>query len=170
MTEKTLIYEKSVAGRTGYSLPETNKTANDILSRIPEKFRRKAEAALPEVSEPIVVRHYVNLSTKNHHIDKGFYPLGSCTMKYNPKLNDVAASFPEFANCHPLMPDEAVQGCLKIMHELSGYLGEVSGFPSISLQPVAGAQGEFTGLMVMRAWHAKLGERRNKVIIPDSAH
>ncbi len=170
MTEKTLIYEKSVAGRTGYSLPETTKTDNDILSRIPEKFRRKADAMLPEVSEAIAVRHYVNLSTKNHHIDKGFYPLGSCTMKYNPKLNDVAASLPGFTNCHPLTPDEAMQGCLKIMHELSGYLGEVSGFPAVSLQPVAGAQGEFTGLMVMRAYHAKRGEQRNKVIIPDSAH
>jgi glycine dehydrogenase subunit 2 len=170
VTEQTLIYEKSVPGRTGYSLPETSKAEHDIMARIPEKLRRKSDAALPEVAEPIVMRHYVNLSTKNHHIDKGFYPLGSCTMKYNPKLNDVAASFPEFADCHPLMPDSAVQGCLKIMHELGVFLGEVSGFPAISLQPVAGAQGEFTGLLIMRAYHKERGERRNKVIIPDSSH
>ena len=170
VTEKTLINEKSVKGRPGYTLPANGKREAEIVGRIPEKFRRKADAELPEVSEPIVVRHYVNLWTKNHHIDKGFYPLGSCTMKYNPKLNDVAASFGEFAACHPLLPDESVQGCLKIMHELSAYLSEVSGFPAMSLQPVAGAQGEFTGLMVMRAYHAKRGERRNKVIIPDSAH
>jgi glycine dehydrogenase subunit 2 len=170
VTEQTLIYEKSVHGRTGYILPETDKTEAEIMARIPEKLRRKSDAALPEVSEPIVMRHYVNLSTKNHHIDKGFYPLGSCTMKYNPKMNDVAASLPQFANCHPLMPDAAVQGCLKIMHELCGFLGEISGFPAMTLQPVAGAQGEFTGLMIMRAYHADRGERRNKVIIPDSAH
>ena len=170
VSEQILIYEKSVSGRTGYILPETGQSHGDIMSRIPAKFRRSAEAALPEVSEPIVMRHYVNLSTKNHHIDKGFYPLGSCTMKYNPKMNDVAASLPGFADCHPLLPDSAVQGCLQIMHDLGAFLSEVSGFPAVSLQPVAGAQGEFTGLLIMRAYHQERRERRNKVIIPDSSH
>jgi glycine dehydrogenase subunit 2 len=170
VSEQTLIYEKSVSGRTGYVLPRTGQSEAEIMSRIPGKWRRTVDAALPEVSEPIVMRHYVNLSTKNHHIDKGFYPLGSCTMKYNPKMNDVAASMPGFADCHPLLPDAAVQGCLQIMYELGTFLGEVSGFPAISLQPVAGAQGEFAGLLTMRAYHQERGERRNKVIIPDSSH
>ncbi len=166
-----LIFEQSLPGRRGTQLPSLARNAEEILSAIPKKHRRANDAALPEVSEPQVMRHYVNMSTKNHHIDRGFYPLGSCTMKYNPKLNDVAASLPGFANLHPLTPDRAAQGALQIIHELSRSLAEVSGFPGISLQPVAGAQGELAGILVMRAYHIKRGDtKRRKIIIPESAH
>ncbi len=170
MNEKILIYEKSAPGLKGYTLPETKKGEADILSAIPEKYRRAKDAALPEVSEPTVMRHFVNMSVKNHHIDKGFYPLGSCTMKYNPKLNDVAASYSGFANHHPLTPCSASAGSLQLMWDLERYLSEVSGFPHISLQPVAGAHGEFAGLLVMRAYHVHKGRNRSKILIPESAH
>ena len=165
-----LIYEKSQAGRQGYTLPATRHSEADILKAIPERFRRTYDAALPEVAEPEVVRHFVNLSTKNHHIDKGFYPLGSCTMKYNPKVNDVAASLRGFQTHHPLAPCSRSEGSLQLMWELIGFLREVSGFPAISLQPVAGAHGEFTGLLIMRAFHLDKGNKRHKILIPDSAH
>jgi len=170
MTEKLLIYEKTVHGRKGYTLPDTHKTEEDILAFIPEKFRRCADAALPEVTEGEAMRHFIGLSVKNHHIDKGFYPLGSCTMKYNPKLNEAAAAFQGFRDHHPLSPYDSVSGNLNLMWKLSQFLTEISGFTSISLQPVAGAQGEFAGLLIMRAYHADKGENRTKVIIPDSAH
>ncbi|MCX6834054.1 MAG: aminomethyl-transferring glycine dehydrogenase subunit GcvPB, partial [candidate division Zixibacteria bacterium] len=170
MEEKILIYEKSMAGRRGYSLPQTTRRETEILSAIPEKFRRREDAALPEMAEPEVVRHFVRLSIKNHHIDKGFYPLGSCTMKYNPKLNDVAASLPGFQSHHPLTPCSRSAGSLQLAWELMGFLKEVSGFSAISLQPVAGAHGEFCGLLIMRAYHADRGRKRHKIIIPDSAH
>jgi glycine dehydrogenase subunit 2 len=168
--EKILIYEKSKAGREGYTLPATKKNDADIIKAIPERFRRTNDAALPEVAEPEVVRHFVKLSTKNHHIDKGFYPLGSCTMKYNPKLNDVAASMAGFAGHHPLAPCSRSAGSLQLMWELIGFLREISGFPAVSLQPVAGAHGEFCGLLIMRAYHLDKGSKRHKIIIPDSAH
>ncbi|UCC45889.1 MAG: aminomethyl-transferring glycine dehydrogenase subunit GcvPB [Candidatus Zixiibacteriota bacterium] len=168
--EKNLIYEKSVSGRTGFSLPDTRKQASEIMAAIPERFRRGRDAALPEIAEPEVVRHFVNLSVKNHHIDRGFYPLGSCTMKYNPKVNDVAASLPGFSRQHPLTPCSYSSGCLQLMWELAEALSEISGFPHVSLQPVAGAQGEYAGLLLMRAYHRSRGENRTKIIIPDSAH
>jgi len=116
------------------------------------------------------MRHFVELSIKNHHIDKGFYPLGSCTMKYNPKLNDAAASMPGFANHHPLSPCSTAPGILHLMWDLAACLSEISGLPSMSLQPVAGAHGEFAGLLVMREYHKGKGEQRHRIIIPDSAH
>ena len=140
------------------------------MSAIPEQFRRSHDAALPEVSEGEAMRHFIGLSVKNHHIDKGFYPLGSCTMKYNPKLNDKAASFPGFKEHHPLAPCSSAPGLLQLMKELSDFLSEISGFPGISLQPVAGAHGEFAGLLVMRAYQESKGQKRSKIIIPDSAH
>ena len=170
MEEPLLIYEKSVPGRTGYTLPALTRPEEEVLAAIPPEFRRTADAALPEVSEPEVMRHFVNLSVKNHHIDKGFYPLGSCTMKYNPKMNDEAASLPGFVQAHPLAPAEAVQGCLALMWELQQMLAEISGFPAVTLQPVAGAQGEFIGLLIMLAYHRQRGEERRRIIIPDSAH
>lgn len=170
MKEKTIIYQKAVAGRKGYNLPEPKKSAKEILAVIPEKFRRSVDAALPEISENEVVRHFVGLSVKNHHIDKGFYPLGSCTMKYNPKVNDVAASLPGFLYQHPLAPCHTAAGCLEIIWETMQYLEEISGLPGVSLQPVAGAHGEFTGLLIMRAYHHSRGQKRDKIIIPDSAH
>ncbi|RKX25262.1 MAG: aminomethyl-transferring glycine dehydrogenase subunit GcvPB [Candidatus Zixiibacteriota bacterium] len=170
MDERILIYEKSVSGRKGYTLPECGKAEGEILAAIPERFRRENDAALPEVSEPEVMRHFVRLSTKNHHIESGFYPLGSCTMKYNPKHNDVAAGLKGFASMHPMTPEACVEGSMQLMWELMQYLGEISGFPGMSLQPVAGAHGEFCGLLIMRAYHDEKGEGRNKIIIPDSAH
>ncbi|MEW5796730.1 MAG: aminomethyl-transferring glycine dehydrogenase subunit GcvPB [Candidatus Zixiibacteriota bacterium] len=168
--EKILIYEKSSAGRKGYNLPATRQSDAEILKGIPERFRRTQEAALPEVAEPEVVRHYVRLSTRNHHIDKGFYPLGSCTMKYNPKLNDAAASLRGFQSHHPLTPCSRSAGSLQLMWDLMGFLKEVSGFHAVSLQPVAGAHGEFCGLLIIRAYHLDRGRNRRKIIIPDSAH
>lgn len=170
VSEKILIYDKSVPGRTGYSLPQTEKSADDILAAIPENMRRSRDAALPEIAEPEVMRHFIALSVKNHHIDKGFYPLGSCTMKYNPKQNDAAASLKGFREHHPLTPCSASAGSLQLMWDLMAYLREVSGFAGISLQPVAGAHGEFCGLLIMRAYHLAKGRDRHKVIIPDAAH
>jgi len=168
--EQVLIYEKSVSGRKGYTLPETDRSEKDILAAIPEKFRRSSDATLPELAEPEVMRHFVALSIKNHHIEKGFYPLGSCTMKYNPKLNETAANSPGFQSRHPLAPCSVSQGNLELMWSLSECLKEISGFAGMSLQPVAGAQGEFCGLLIMRACHIAKGQPRHKIIIPDSAH
>ncbi len=170
MSERDLIYEKSVPGRTGYTLPELKSGESEILATIPSRFRRAQDAELPEISEGEVMRHFVGMSVKNHHIDKGFYPLGSCTMKYNPKLNDKAASFPDFQDHHPLAPCSSAPGILELMWELQQYLSEISGFPGISLQPVAGAQGEFAGLLIMRAYHRERHDNRTRIIIPDSAH
>ena len=165
-----LIYEKSKSGRTGYTMPDLKSGEPEILSAIPAKFRRAKDAPLPEVTEPEAMRHFVNLSVKNHHIDKGFYPLGSCTMKYNPKLNDAAASMPGIKGVHPLTTQKAAAGLLKIMWGLSEFLKEVSGFKGLSLQPVAGAAGEFAGLLIMRKHYQSRREKRTKIIIPDSAH
>jgi len=170
MEPTKLIYEKSVAGRRGATLPKLRHSADEILKAIPGDHRRASDAALPEVSEGTTMRHFVELSVKNHHIDKGFYPLGSCTMKYNPKSNDVAASYGDFLEHHPLAPCSSAPGILELMWNLKTYLCEVSGFPSMSLQPVAGAHGEFAGLLIMRAYHAMKKQNRTRIIIPDSAH
>ncbi|MCX6828865.1 MAG: aminomethyl-transferring glycine dehydrogenase subunit GcvPB [candidate division Zixibacteria bacterium] len=170
MDNKVLIYEKSRPGREGSPLPPTGRDEKDLLNLIPAKYRREQDAPLPEVTEGEMVRHYIGLSIKNHHIDKGFYPLGSCTMKYNPKVNDKMASLPGFVNQHPLAPCRTAAGSLQIMYELEQYLMEISGFDAVSLQPVAGAQGEFTGLLIVRAYHRDQGNIRKKVLIPDSAH
>ncbi|MBN1969503.1 MAG: aminomethyl-transferring glycine dehydrogenase subunit GcvPB [Candidatus Delongbacteria bacterium] len=166
MSEK-LIFEKSSEGRKGFTLPTWNEDFNIDLDN---KFLSSAELDLPEVSEPEILRHYVNLSGLNHHVDKGFYPLGSCTMKYNPKINEYAASLEGFAHVHPYQKTETVQGALELYYETARLLEEVSGFAKVSLQPVAGAHGEWTSLKVIRAYHEKMGNPRKKVIIPDTAH
>ena len=165
-----LIYDKSKTGRTGYTLPDLLSAEKEILAAIPAEFRRTSDAKLPEVTEPTAMRHFVNLSVKNHHIDRGFYPLGSCTIKYNPKVNDVAASMAGIKDQHPLSPTSANSGLLKIMWGLTEFLREISGFAGLSLQPVAGAAGEFAGLLIMRSYFQSRGETRTKIIIPDSAH
>lgn len=170
MDKTTVIYERSVPGRTGYTLPETNGSEEEILGRIPDRFLRQEPAALPEITEGEVLRHFVALSIKNHHIDKGFYPLGSCTMKYNPKLNDVAASMPGFVGRHPLSPCSSLPGLLRLHWELMRHLSEISGLSCVSLQPVAGAQGELAGLLIMQACHRDKGRQRSRIIIPDTAH
>ena len=151
-------------------MPETGRPEKELTDLIPEKYRRTEEARLPEMTEGEVMRHFTGLSVKNHHIDKGFYPLGSCTMKYNPKLNDRAASYDQFTDRHPLAPCRTAMGTLRIMYELSEYLKEISGFDAISLQPSAGAQGEFVGLLIIRAYHKAKGRIPKKILIPDSAH
>jgi glycine dehydrogenase subunit 2 len=126
---------------------------------------------LPEVAEVDVVRHYVRLSHLNYSVDTGLYPLGSCTMKYNPKVNEVAARIPGFASLHPLQDPSTAQGALSLMFDLQGMIGEIGGFAAVTLQPSAGAQGELTGILIMRAWHAQRGEtRRKRILVPDSAH
>jgi glycine dehydrogenase subunit 2 len=143
----------------------------DALDRIPAEHRRDRPAGLPEVNEPEAVRHYVNLSQLNHAVDTGFYPLGSCTMKWNPKVNEWAARLPGFAQLHPLAPDVAAQGTLQLLWELEQMLVEISGMRAVTLQPAAGAHGELTGILMVRAYHESRGDmNRTDVLVPDSAH
>lgn len=163
-----LIFELSEPGRKGYSLDPLDVP---IVEAIPDNLLRAQPAELPEVSENLVMRHYVNLSHKNHSVDTGFYPLGSCTMKYNPKINEDMARLPGFANLHPLQREEDVQGALGLMYELGKILEEITGMARFSLSPFAGAHGELAGLMIMKRYHELRGDKkRTKVIIPDSAH
>ena len=163
-----LVFELSSPGRQGYALPASDVPA--IADAVPAKYRRKTPAALPELSEFDVVRHYSRLSRMNYGVDTHFYPLGSCTMKYNPKLNEDMARLAGFLRLHPLAPEAASQGALALMHELGVMLAEVAGMDAVSLQPAAGAQGELAGVLMIRAYHASRGEKRTKVLIPDSAH
>jgi len=162
-----LIFELSRPGRRAWSLPEPDEGPEDL---IPPEFRREAPPALPEVSELDLVRHYTRLSQRNWAIDVGAYPLGSCTMKYNPKIAEDAASLPGFAALHPLADDELSQGALELLGILERALCEATGMARLTFQPAAGAQGELTGLLIMRAWHHSQGNDRKRVIIPDSAH
>jgi glycine dehydrogenase subunit 2 len=165
-----LIFELSVPGRIAFSLPEPDVPVADAKALIPAKYLRGAPPDLPEVSEVDVIRHYSRLSQMNYGVDTHFYPLGSCTMKYNPRLNEDMARLAGFARLHPLAPVSAVQGALRLMHELAGYLAEVAGMDAVSLQPAAGAQGELAGVLMIRAYHLARGERRTKVLVPDAAH
>ena len=165
MTEPT-IYELSSPGRTGVTFPDPDVPR----AGLPENLLRKG-LPLPELAEADVVRHYVNLSKYNYSVDGGFYPLGSCTMKYNPKINEDTARLPGFAFTHPLQPVETVQGNLVLMYTLQEWLKEISGFAAVTLQPAAGAHGELTGVLMMRAYHKDRGDtKRVKMLIPDSAH
>ena len=165
MTEPT-IFELSRPDRIGIRFPEPDVP----LASLPEDFLRD-ELPLPEVPENTVIRHFTNISQLNHAIDTGFYPLGSCTMKYNPKINEETARLPGFSMIHPLQPVETVQGALGLMHETQQWLAEISGFDAVTLQPAAGAQGEFTGVLIIRAFHNSRGEtQRTKMLVPDSAH
>jgi len=163
-----LIFEYSREGRTAASLADPDVSPVDIERVIPQKFLRSNPPALPEVGELCLVRHYVRLSQKNMSIDTNFYPLGSCTMKYNPKINEKCAAMPGFAKTHPLQPEEKSQGIYSLIHELEEYLKSISGMDAISLQPSAGAQGELTGLLIIRSYQND--STRNEVLIPDSAH
>lgn len=166
-----LLCDISKPGRTGYRLPPDELEDMKVEEGIPESMRSTKEPPLPEVSEVDVMRHFVNISQKNFAIDKGFYPLGSCTMKYNPKINEDMSSLPGFSMLHPYQPEETVQGALKLMHELQNMLAEITGMAGMTLQPAAGAHGEMTGLMVIKAYHEKRGDtQRKKIIVPDSAH
>lgn len=165
MTEPT-IFELSAVGRKGVNFPDPDVP----LSSLPENLLRK-ELPMPELSELDVVRHFTHLSVLNYSIDSGFYPLGSCTMKYNPKINEVTARLPGFSATHPLQPIETVQGNLALMYQLQEILKEISGFDGVTLQPAAGAQGEFVGVLIIRAYHRSRNDtKRVKMLIPDSAH
>lgn len=166
-----LIFEISRNGRCAFSLPESDVRRVPLEDLIPSHLLTKEEADLPEVSEVDVVRHYTLLSNKNYGVDTGFYPLGSCTMKYNPKINEDMSSLDCFANLHPYQPEDTVQGALALMYELDNMLSEISGMTRVSLQPAAGAHGEMTGLMIIKAYHENRGDtKRTKIIVPDSAH
>lgn len=165
-----IIFELSRPGRVGYELP-INKINNGAIASLPASLKRRASLDLPEVSEMDVVRHYTNLSAKNFGVDTGFYPLGSCTMKYNPKINEEIAAMDAFASLHPLQPAETAQGALEVYYNLQRALAEIAGLSEFTLNPFAGAHGELTGLMVMREYHNQRGDtKRRKVIVPDTAH
>lgn len=165
-----LIFELSRPGRKGYQLP-ADRYDTDGLGTIPAQLLREKAPELPEVSEVDVVRHYTNLSNKNFGVDTGFYPLGSCTMKYNPKVNEEIAALPAFAALHPLQDPDTAQGALELYYNLQQALANISGLAEFTLNPYAGAHGELTGLMVMRQYHISRGDtKRTKVIVPDTAH
>ena len=162
-----LIFEKSRPGRGCDLLP-----ASDVEIYLPEeKDKREQPLHLPELSEGELSRHYTELAKKSHGVNDGFYPLGSCTMKYNPKINEDMASLPGFTEIHPLQPEHTVLGCLEIIGEIENSLCEITGMDRMTLQPAAGAHGEFTGLLLIKAYHeSRSDEKRTKILVPDSAH
>lgn len=165
-----VIFEKSVPGRRGIRLPAADVPEVPLEEVLGRDFVRTSKLNLPEVSEMDAVRHYTRLSTLNYGLDTGFYPLGSCTMKYNPKVNEAIAALPGFADIHPLQPDSTVQGMLHVMKELEDALAEISGMDAVTLQPAAGAHGELTGILIIRAYLLAQGQHRTTVLVPDSAH
>lgn len=165
-----LLNELSVDGRIGYSLPNLDVEEKELSELIPVKYISESKPALPELSEPEIARHFINMSITNHHIDKGFYPLGSCTMKYNPKLNETVSRFPGFSAIHPHQHESSIQNGLKLLYDLEKSLCTLTGMDAFTLQPAAGSQGELTGIMIMRKYHSAIGNPRKKVLIPDSAH
>ncbi|MCK9482990.1 MAG: aminomethyl-transferring glycine dehydrogenase subunit GcvPB [Candidatus Marinimicrobia bacterium] len=169
MMEK-LIFEYTQTGKMGVSLPGGVATTVAPKELIPSDLMRRSELKLPEVSEPEVVRHFTNLSSMNHHVDKDFYPLGSCTMKYNPKINERCAALSGLANCHPLQDEDTVQGALEILYEVERYLCAITGMQAATLQPAAGSHGELTGVLLIKKYLEMKGETRRFILIPDSAH
>jgi len=174
--DESVIFELGREGRRGHIIPdveeEIKKVINDTMELLPEKLRRKKPPRLPELSETEILRHYTRLSQMNYSVDLGFYPLGSCTMKYNPKINEILARSASIGMVHPYQDEETVQGILKIMYKLSKWLAEITGTHEVSLQPAAGAHGEFLGTLIMRAHHRlnnKLDDR-SEIIVPDAAH
>lgn len=168
--DSLLIFERSRSGRIAYSLPECDVPVVPKEQLIPAERLRGEAPAFPEVYEVDVIRHYTGLSRRNFGVDNGFYPLGSCTMKYNPKINEDVARYPGFAKIHPYQPEDSLQGALELMYRLQEDLAGITGMDEVSLQPAAGAHGEWTGLMMIRAYHESRGENRTKVIVPDSSH
>jgi len=167
---KALIFEMSKPGRRAIDLPACDVPEAAAETMIPAQFLRKTPAALPEVSQLDLMRHYTDLSQRNFGVDSGFYPLGSCTMKYNPKVNEDVCRYPGFSHIHPLQDEETVQGALELLYDMEQYLAEIAGMDAVTMQPVAGAHGELTGIKLIRAYHRHRGENRTKVIVPDSAH
>jgi len=165
-----LLFEEGSAGRRGFDLPALDVPSKDISEVIDSSLLRNGIPGMPELSEVDVIRHFTRLSTWNYHIDLGLYPLGSCTMKYNPKINERMARLDGFMLAHPLLPAELIQGALEVQKTLEQCLAEISGMDAVSLQPAAGAHGEMTGILLIRAWHESRGNPRKKILIPDSAH
>lgn len=171
MSQKTFIFEISKPGRKAYSLPECDVPEIAVNELIPGEYLRDSDPELPEVSEVDVIRHFTGLSRRNYGVDSGFYPLGSCTMKYNPKVNEDMARLSGFTKVHPYQPEETVQGCLELLYNMDKMLSEITGMDRVSLQPAAGAHGELAGLMIIKAYHDNRGDKkRTKIIVPDSAH
>lgn len=162
-----LVFERSISGRSNDFIP-----ALDVEKvELPESFSRKQDLRLPEISQVDMSRHYTELADNSFGVNNGFYPLGSCTMKYNPKINDEMANLPNFGQIHPLQPIDTVQGSLEVLHTAETLLGEITGMDAMTFQPAAGAQGELTGIMLIKAYHEDRGDfKRNKIIVPDSAH
>ncbi|ENK0838636.1 aminomethyl-transferring glycine dehydrogenase subunit GcvPB [Clostridium botulinum] len=166
-----VIFELSSEGRKGYRLPNLDVPEVELSELLPKNLLREDEIDLPEVSEVDVVRHYTALSNKNYTVDNGFYPLGSCTMKYNPKINEDITALSGFSKIHPLQDENISQGALELMYDLKTRLCEITGLYDFTLQPAAGAHGEYTGLLIIKAYHEKRGDtKRTKIIVPDSAH
>jgi glycine dehydrogenase subunit 2 len=166
----TTIFQKGAPGRRAFVCPPSEVPDVDGERLLPVRFRRTSPPRLPEVSEPEIVRHYVGISKRNFDLDSGFYPLGSCTMKHNPRLHERVAALPGHARLHPLQDPDRAQGALELMYNLQGALAEISGLPHVSLQPSAGSHGELAGVLLTRAYHEDRGEKRHKVLTPDTAH
>src|SRR5512136_3194876 len=166
--EAVLVFEQGSRGRRGYSLSRWDVEEVEASNLIPSHLLRKELGGFPELSEIDVVRHFTRLSQWNYGVDSGLYPLGSCTMKYNPKVNEEIAKM--FARVHPYSPQDLTQGILKLMYELEGFLAEITGMDRVSLQPAAGAHGELTGMRMIKACLQHRGEKRTKVLVPDTAH
>ncbi|HEX6601830.1 MAG TPA: aminomethyl-transferring glycine dehydrogenase subunit GcvPB, partial [Solirubrobacterales bacterium] len=164
------IFEKSKPGRRAAALPAAEVPEKPLAELIPENLLRAEPPRLPEIAEPEIVRHYNRLSRRNFDLDSGFYPLGSCTMKHNPRLNERVAALPGHARLHPAQDPRRAQGALELMWLLQESLSEICGLPHVSLQPSAGSHGELAGLLLTRAYHADRGEERNKVLAPDTSH
>src|SRR5262245_8352660 len=162
------LFELSARGKIGVNLPQLDVPAAELPA---ELLRQDDLDGMPELTEPEVMRHFTRISQRNFCIDTGLYPLGSCSMKGNPKLHEEVARYAGFAGAHPLQGEQLSQGALQVMYDLQGYLAELSGFDAVALQPAAGAQGEFTGVLVFRAYHLDRGDTgRNEILVPDSAH
>jgi len=165
-----LLFELSRKGRRCHYVPACDVPTPEVGAILPAKYLAATPPPLPELAESDVVRHFVNLSTRNMSVDTNFYPLGSCTMKYNPKRHERLAGLPGLLHLHPLQPDETCQGMLELLWHLQRMLGEIAGLPGVSLQPAAGAQGELTALLIAAAYFRDQGQKRTRVLIPDSAH
>ena len=165
-----IIFEQGKPDRTAVDLPKCDVPESDAAAFISPRYLRKESAALPEISQGELIRHYTLLSERNFGVDSGFYPLGSCTMKYNPKINEDVSVLPGFASIHPQQDNDSVQGALKLLYDMEQYLAEISGMNAVTFQPAAGAHGELTGLKLIGAYHVNRGSNRTEVIVPDSAH
>ena len=165
-----LLFELSKSGRRATRFPASDVPEVALDDLLPAEHLADAPPPLPELAEPDVVRHYTNLSTLNMSVDTHFYPLGSCTMKHNPKRNERMAALPGFAHLHPYQSEESLQGMLQLLYELQGFFAEISGLPGVSLQPAAGAHGELTALMAAKAFFKHNNQPRTRVLAPDSAH